>query len=238
MKFPYFIYKEHSSLEYGLYITEKGSYYGASRDVSFMSVPGRDGDLMTDNGHYNNIVIPYKTVLVNRDYDFTELSRLIKGWLLAESGYFKLWDTYDPLYFRYAAFTGEANLERDSRDTGSLSLSFTCKPYKYALRGQETVTLTEPGSLYNAELFASKPYIKITGSGTVTLAVNAASFLITGIEDYIEIDSEIMNVYKGAAQKNSSMTGAAFPSFAPGDNVIGWTGNVSRVDIIPRWCSL
>ena len=70
MKFPYFIYKEHSSLEYGLYITEKGSYYGASRDVSFMSVPGRDGDLMTDNGHYNNIVI----TISNCQYTATKMN--------------------------------------------------------------------------------------------------------------------------------------------------------------------
>ena len=49
-KLPFLMFREHSSLEYALLISEKSSYKGAARDVTYPSVPGRSGDLLTDNG--------------------------------------------------------------------------------------------------------------------------------------------------------------------------------------------
>nr|DAM77355.1 MAG TPA: distal tail protein [Bacteriophage sp.] len=238
-KLPFLMFRGHSSLEFSLLISEKGSYKGASRDISYTSVPGRSGDLITDNGRYKNIDIPYKFSLLNdSELSFAEITHKIKGWLLSESGYFRLWDSYDSKYFRLASYSDEVNIEQELRDTGTLSLTFNCKPQKYSLEGENTVILTAAGSLYNAEFFPSAPYIKIVGSGTITLTVNNNSFTFTDINEYIEIDSEIMNAYKGVVAQNNKMTGSGFPTFLPGNNTIAWTGNVERLEIIPRWCCL
>lgn len=236
---PFLTFRGHSSLEFSLLITEKGSYKGASRDISYTSVPGRSGDLITDNGRYKNIDIPYKFSLLNdSEFSFAEITHKIKGWLLSEVGYFRLWDSYDSKYFRLASYSDEVNIEQELHDTGTLSLTFNCKPQKYSLEGENTVILTAAGSLYNAEFFPSAPYIKIVGSGTITLTVNNNSFTFTDINEYIEIDSEIMNAYKGVVAQNNKMTGSGFPTFLPGNNTIAWTGNVERLEIIPRWCCL
>lgn len=238
-KLPFLMFRGHSSLEFSLLISEKGSYKGASRDISYTSVPGRSGDLITDNGRYKNIDIPYKFSLLNdSELSFAEITHKIKGWLLSESGYFRLWDSYDSKYFRLASYSDEVNIEQELRDTGTLSLTFNCKPQKYSLEGENTVILTAAGSLYNDEFFPSAPYIKIVGSGTITLTVNNNSFTFTDINEYIEIDSEIMNAYKGVVAQNNKMTGSGFPTFLPGNNTIAWTGNVERLEIIPRWCCL
>lgn len=151
-KLPFLMFKEHNSLEYGLLITEKGSYKGAQRDITYTSVPGRSGDLMTDNGRYKNIKIPYKLALLNTTaWDFSELARLIRGWLLAEQGYFPLWDSYDGEYYRLASYTNEVDIKQELRSVGKLSLSFNCKPFKYSFEGQRTVEMTAAGTLYNAE---------------------------------------------------------------------------------------
>lgn len=237
--FPYLIFKERSSLDFGLYVTEKGSYKGASRDITYTSVPGRSGDLITDNGRYKNISIPYKMALLNAtEREFAEIAHQIKGWLLAEAGYFRLWDSYDSKYFRLASFSEEADIEQELRDLGSLAITFDCKPFKYSIEGQKAVTFTAAGDLYNAEFFASLPYIKITGAGAVTLYINNQAFSFSGIDGYIELDSEIMNAYKGASPQNNKMTSADFPSLAPGKNSISWTGAVEKVEIVPRWCCL
>lgn len=237
--FPYLIFKERSSLDFGLYVTEKGSYNGASRDITYTSVPGRSGDLITDNGRYKNISIPYKMALLNTTgRDFAEIVHQIKGWLLAETGYFRLWDSYDAKYYRLASFSGEADIKQELRDLGYLALTFNCKPFKYSIEGQQAVTFTEAGDLYNAEFFASLPYIKITGAGAVTLYINNRTFSFSDINGYIELDSEIMNAYKGTIPQNNKMTAATFPVFQPGNNVISWVGNVERLEIVPRWCSL
>ncbi len=237
--FPFLVFKESSSLDFALYIVTKGSYKGASRDVSYTSVPGRNGDLVTDNGRYNNITIPYKMTLLNKtEFDFSTLARKIKNWLLSEQGYFELWDSYDKDYFRLASYDGEVDIEQELRELGSLSLNFNCKPFKYSFEGQKTNTLTAHGSLYNAELYPSKPYFKIYGSGTVTLNINNESYVFKDIKDYIEVDSEMMNAYKDTQPLNHKMIGAKFPEFVPGVNSIAWVGNVDKIEIIPRWCCL
>lgn len=238
-KLPFLMFREHSSLEYALLIADKGSYKGAARDVTYTSVPGRSGDLLTDNGRYKNISIPYTLSLLNNtSRSFKELTHQIKGWLLSEAGYYRLWDSYDGNYFRLASYSDEANIEQELRDTGSLSLSFNCKPFKYSFEGLNTITFTSSGSLYNAEFFPSLPYIKITGSGTVTLSVNNDSFTFSDIDEYIEVDSDSMNVYKGIQPQNHKMTGGAFPILLSGSNTVSWVGNVDKLEIIPRWCCL
>lgn len=238
-KLPFLMFKERSSLEFALLINSKGSYKGASRDITYTSVPGRNGDLITDNGRYKNINVPYElTLLNNTEREFVELTHQIKAWLLAERGYFPLWDSYDKKYFRLGSYSDEVDIEQELRDLGTLSLTFNCKPFKYSFEGQKPVIFTAAGTLYNAEFYPSSPYIKITGSGTVTLSINNNSFKFTDIDEYIEVDSEIMNAYKGTQAQNHKMTGATFPELLPGNNIISWVGNVEKLEIVPRWCCL
>lgn len=238
-KLPFLMFKGQCSLDFGLLIAEKGSYKGAQRDITYTSVAGRSGDLITDNGRYKNINIPYKLSLLNTtEREFVEITHQIKGWLLAEQGYFPLWDSYDARYYRLASYSDEVDIEQELRDLGSLSLTFNCKPFKYSFEGQSVVTLTKAGTLYNAELFPSRPYIKIVGSGTITLTINNDAFLLSGVDEYIELDSEMMNAYKGTAAANNKMTADGFPTLYPGNNAISWVGSVERLEIVPRWCCL
>lgn len=238
---PYLIFKDKSSLDFGLFITEKGSYKGAQRDITYTSVAGRSGDLITDNGRYKNIKVPYKLSLLNTtEREFSDIAHQIKGWLLAEQGYFKLWDSYDKNYYRLASYSEEVDIEQELRALGSLSVSFNCKPFKYSFEGQKIITLTAAGSIYNAEFYPSKPYIKVVGSGTITLTINNTSFTLTSVNEYIELDFETLNAYKGTTAQNGKVSGADMStfSFIPGYNSISWVGSVTRFEIVPRWCSL
>ena len=98
--------------------------------------------------------------------------------------------------------------------------------------------LPNSGTVVNPELFPSYPYIKVTGTGNVTLSIGSASFVLTAMGPNLEIDSELMNVYRGATSYNSKMTSSGFPILAPGNNAVSWTGTVTKVEIIPRWCTL
>lgn len=234
-KLPFFYFKEHSSLNFGLYIKEKGVYKGAQRDVTYTSVAGRDGDLMTDNGRYKNVKIPYKLELLNGSpRSFAELARLIRNWLLIEPGYFKLWDTYDPEYFRLASFSSEVNIEQELRQYGKLDITFNCKPHRYLVQGQKSISATGNDHLYNPEDYGSEPYLKIFGSGTCYIYVNGTALRVNDVNGYVEVDSEMKDCYKGNAPLNDKMVGN-FPIFQPGDNHITVSGGVTGLTIIPRW---
>ena len=239
MKLPFFVFNGHKSLDYGLYVQKKNTYKGAKRDITVTSIPGRSGDLITDNGRYHNATITYQLALINdTPWRFEELAQLIRAWLLPKQGYIELWDTYDGAYYRLGAYTDEVNIAQELQDTGTVTLAFNCKPFKYSFDGQRDITMSSAGRLYNAEAYPSKPYIKIIGDGSISLTVGGESFLFSNVDGYIEIDSEQMNAYKGNTAQNNKMSAGGFPVLVPGMNLIAWTGNVSHLEIVPRWCSL
>lgn len=238
---PYFRFNGGVSLDEQLIITGKSVYKGASRDISFTSIPGRSGDLLTDNKRYKNVKIEYSVCALSGIHDIPEIAHRVKGWLLSEVGYFELYDTYDPNYFRLAAYSEEYNLEQELPALGKSKITFNCKPFRYSIEGQRAITITGAATIRNPEYFPALPYIKITGSGNVTLSINNASYTFTGIDGYIEIDSEKMQAYKGTTNENSKMTTneeKPFPEFSKGDNNISWSGTVTALEIVPRWCCL
>lgn len=238
---PYFNFNGVMSLDEQLIITDKSTYKGASRDISFTSIPGRSGDLLTDNKRYKNVKIEYTVCALAGIQAIPEIAHRVKGWLLSEIGYFELYDSYDPNYYRLAAYSDEYDLAQELPELGNSKIAFNCKPFRYLIEGKRAITLTASATIRNPEFFSSLPYIKITGSGNVTLTINSASYTFTGINGYIEIDSEKMQAYKGTTNENSKMTtneSKPFPEFVKGDNSISWSGTVTSLEIVPRWCCL
>ncbi len=237
-KLPYFIFNGILSLDEPLLITGKNTYKGAARDLTFTQIPGRSGDLITDNKRFKNVKINYDVTAVEGIHDIPEIARRLKSRLLSEVGYFPLSDSYDPNYFRLASYSDEFDLEQELPSLGSSSISFNCKPFRYLIEGQRAIILTEPQILTNPEFFPANPYVKITGEGDITLSINGDSFVFRGIEEYIEVDSEEMRAFKGDRNENTKMYTHNYPVLYKGDNAISWSGNVERVEIIPRWCCL
>ena len=236
-----FTFNNTASTTYGIHVNNKSVFGAPSRDVSEAIIPGRSGNLLLDNNRYENFPVKYDCYMVPLTGYTTmlALSKAIKGWLLATNySYYTLTDTYNPGYFRKAAFSSQLDIVEVFLSVGKAQINFNCKPFLYLTTGQSVTTLTTPGTVTNPELFPSYPYIKVTGSGNVTLSIGSASFVLTAISPSIEIDSETMNVYRGGTSLNSKMTSNGFPVFAPGNNAISWTGTVTKLEIIPRWCTL
>jgi predicted phage tail component-like protein len=222
-----------SSSDFGLIISGKDIYSAPACDVSFVQVPGRNGDVLIDNNRYNNITVSYKVAFK----DIKSRAAAIKLWL-CKSGYFVLTDTYQPSYFRMAAFSSSLKIDELIENVGQAQLSFNCKPFMYSFAGQDTITLIEQGTLTNPETFASLPYIKITGGGNITLHIDNRSYSLTGVSSYIELDSELMAAYKGSVLCNDKINFTEFPVLPSGGSNISWTGAVTQVDIVPRWRTL
>ena len=234
----FFTFKGIKSLDEQLFITKKNVYKGAARDITFTQIPGRSGDLLIDNRRHKNVKIKYDVTALEGKYQIPEVAHRLKGLLLSEVGYFRLTDTYDPNYFRLAAYSDEFDLEQDLPAVGKSSISFNCKPFRYLITGQNSIVLSNAATLNNPELFPSLPYVRIVGDGDITLSINGDSFVLRGIEGYIEIDSEEMRAFKGTSNENGKMYTPNYPTLYKGENHISWVGAVTSVEIIPRWCCL
>ena len=240
-----FTYNGKCSADFGLHIEKKDVFSAPEYDAEFISIPGRSGDIINPNRRFSNIKVTYTVFLAQKNTAaLADVLRNIKGWLYSEPDrYHEITDSYDAEYFRYGVISGNLDIEEQLNKVGSFTVTFNCKPYKYSFAGQEMVAVDDSTlTVTNPTAFESRPYIKLYGSGVVTLNISSRDstslWTISAIDEYIEIDSELMNCFKGTALKNDTVKGAEFPVFKSGVCTINCTGDVSRIEVIPRWCCL
>ena len=240
-----FTYNGRSSAEFGLHIEKKDVFSAPEYDAEFISIPGRSGDIINPNRRFANIKVTYTVFLARKNIAaLVAVLRGIKGWLYSEPDrYHEITDSYDAEYFRYGVISGSLDIEEQLNKIGCFTVTFNCKPYKYSFAGQQMVSVDSTSiSVTNPTAFESRPYIKLYGSEAVTLNVSSGSsttsWTISAINEYIEIDSELMNCFKGTVLKNDTVKGAEFPVFKSGVCTINCTGDVTRIEVIPRWCCL
>lgn len=239
----YFTYNGRSSAEFGLHIEKKDVFSVPEYDAEFISIPGRSGDIINPNRRFANIKVTYTVFLARKNIAaLAAVLRDIKGWLYSEPDrYHELTDSYDVKYFRYGVISGNLDIEEQLNKIGCFTVTFNCKPYKYSFAGQETVSADASVlTITNPTAFESRPYIKLYGNGTVVIMIQpqGRGMMISNLDEYIEIDSELMNCFKDTTLKNDTVTGDGFPMLKPGTTTIACAGNVQRIEVIPRWCCL
>ena len=238
-----FTYNGRSSAEFGLHIEKKDVFSAPEYDAEFISIPGRNGDIINPNRRFANIKVTYTVFLARKNIAaLAAVLRDIKGWLYSEPDrYHEITDSYDAEYFRYGVISGNLDIEEQLNKIGCFTVTFNCKPFKYSFAGQQTVSADASElTITNPTAFESRPYIKLYGSGTVVIMIQpqGRGMMISNLDEYIEIDSELMNCFKGTVLKNDTVKGAEYPVFKSGVCTINCTGDVTRIEVIPRWCCL
>ncbi len=221
-----------------LIITEPPTEVCPERDITYVSIPGRSGDLIQDNGRYKNTWRTYPIAAWSDDYPLEMILKKVSSWLAGSVGYHRLTDTYDPDYYRMATISGSIEFTQKLKQIGLASLYFNTKPFMYRIDGDNPIILTGSSEIYNPEDWESTPIIKLIGSGDITLNINGSSFSISNVEDHIELNSELMAAHKGSVLQNSKISFVDFPKLSPGKNDISFSGSVESIEIIPRWCTL
>ena len=243
-----FTYNGINSWDMGLFITGQSAADSAAEpEIETVEVPAKgiliqDNRIDTlDNQRFKDYEQKYTCCVdATQGRSLEELAHSIYMWLYAPGiEYSRLYDTYNTERYRLAYINSNASVsELAKRLLGEIEITFMCKAYERRLNGDKTITLTKAATIYNTEGFTATPYIKITGSGGITLYINNRAHTFKDVNEYIEIDGEIMNAYKGDLLQNSKMVTELFPKLTAGANNISWAGNVTKVEIIPRWCRL
>lgn len=110
-------------------------------------------------------------------------------------------------------------------------LEIELQPIAYGI-DEKSIKLTEKQDMIMTQsTYLVKPYIRIYGSGIIKFYINDRTIIINKIEDYIELDCELEEVYKENKNCNADIECLEFPILKPGENNISWSGNVSLVEI-------
>ncbi len=237
----YFVFNGHSSLELGIRIKSKNIYSSPKRDLSLVSVPGRDGELINSNKRYGNATVTYTCFLPAKSIEELNTKiRNVKKMLFADAdSYHELTDSYDPEFMRYAVFNSKLDITDQLNKIGSFTITFSALPFKYLIGGLEIREINSGDVIYNPYPFDAKPYFKITGNGNLVVTISNSRgtyvYRFNNVVGYVECDSELMNVFKGTVLKNSDFEADNFPVFLYGENLISFSGAISKFEIIPRW---
>ncbi len=234
----YFIYDNISSQEFGLKIKKDGinNFSSPQRSYETIQVKGRNGDLIIDNGNYENFTLEIECYIDSRNSDLNTISKELKKWLVSDLKYKKLILSTDSNYYYEAICINKIDISEVVKNFGECLIVFSCKPLKKEIFGDSKIILTQSNTLYNEGL-ASSPYIKVVGSGDITININNQKLILKGVEDYIEVDTELYNCFKGNVNQNNKMY-SNFPVLEEGKNEISFTGSVIQLEILPRWVVL
>lgn len=239
-----FYFDGRPSRELGLTISGSGTYDAPERDITKISVPGRSGDLIQDNGRYKNVPVRYPVSILG---DFAQKAEAARAWLLSRPGYRRLEDDYDPDHFRLAQFVGPISFDMGpGNHTGEATLTFDAKPQRYLKSGEVPLTVGNGDTVHNPTLFPASPLILISVEGgigdtyaTFTLGGQTLRLCLMG-KNTFAIDCEAQDIFNDAGQERSSLLSCrAFPTLPPGDSVVSWEADdldqVVNVRIVPRW---
>lgn len=134
----YFTFGEYDSRDFGVYISGEGTYNAPARVYNAISVPGRNGDLLIDEGKYENISIKYPAFIAGDN--FRENLAAFRSAMLSTKGYARLTDTYHPEEYRRAYFGDQITVKaRDRNDAGNFDIIFNCDPRRFLLSGDTPV---------------------------------------------------------------------------------------------------
>ena len=126
------------------------------------------------------------------------------------------------------------DVQREVRHYGFFEVTFTVEPFSFHNRVYPIEITNNNYRMMNPANYHSLPKITIHGTGNINLTVNDTVTLFRDVQDYITIDSEIMETFKDNELQGHKKFGDYF-TFKTGENKISWTGKVNKVVIEPRW---
>ena len=236
MGLNYFMIDEVSSLDYGVIISNAEVYSAPVRIYESVSVPGRNGDILFDEGRYENIIVSYEAALFNKNGNLDGF----RAWLSSFVGYVRIEDTYHPDEYRLGYPSGEISITTEKAlKIGRFNVSFCCKPQRFLKSGEIGMRYVNNVTLFNPTRYIAKPLIRVYGHGV--LGVGDTMVTITShIFEYIDLDCDLCDSYCGPSNANQyvSLSGDDYPSLGVGTTGITLGSGIIAIEVFPRWWTL
>lgn len=231
-----FIWKNEKATEHGIVVVSLPPISKAEKNVEIIEIDGRDGDIIIEKGFksYDKEV----EIGLARNYDLNWLM----NWL---DGTDKVTFSDEENVFYNATIIDQIDFEK-LLSFKTAKIKFHVQPFKYLNNESKVVqsfssTSEKKVVVNNLGLINSKPIITIYGTGTINLSINGTQCCIielNDVSDYITLDSIQEEAFQDNLQtlRNRNMNGA-FPVLKSGQNEITWTGNITKIEILPksRW---
>lgn len=237
------IFNGVSSRDLHVEVEHPPAYDTPERDYTMTEIPGRNGNLLIDNGGYKNAERVYEIAIDARQNGFSRTVGAVMSWLRSAPGYARLEDSYDSDYYRLACYKESSSVENIENEAGRVTITFDCMPQRFLKTGETPIEFTESGSIQNTTPFPAKPLIVVTKDVSVDGMLTIGSYVmyLEGVEGEsgtinITLDCDVQDAYAGTVNWNSHVSGK-FHQLDPGNSTVNFTG-ITSVIITPRWWTI
>ena len=221
-------FKDIVSSDIGIMINRVVVPPSSVEDYQMISIPGRLEPLRSDLKTRQPIMITVEATIVE-DNMLRQIYSTYQG-----AGRLIISTESDKYYNASAQVITPDNI---ARYMNKITLGFECQPFAYAV-SNDPVELEISGSAASIEIgggYYCQPIYQITGSGDITLRVNGASPLtLYNVDGYVAVDTALMMCHKNGVHVKSS---GKLPFMSPGTNMLSWSSNVTKMEVIKneRW---
>lgn len=225
-----------SSRDFNVYLTDAEAYGMPERDVKSIEIDGRNGNLIIDNGRYKNRDISYPCVIID---NFMENYSAFLGYILNQRGYIRIESSFNPDEYVLGVFKNKTDVTTTTfREKGRFNIEFERKPQRFIKEGEFPIEFNSSGTIFNPYNGNARPLVRVYGTGSIS--IGDITITINSVNQYVDIDCEIQDAYKDTTNCNGNITlnNSKFFELEPGNNNISISGNISKIEIIPRWWRL
>lgn len=220
---PFFIFNNISSKDRGIIVNKLPPISKSERNFEEIEIPGRNGKLYIDNKSYK----PFQYELTCTLMPGANI-RTISQWL---DGVGKLIISTELDKFYNVIIKNQINFEQIYRVCNEFVVKFEVQPIAYSVQEKELILAKATELTIKESTYEIKPYIRVNGSGNITLVINNKSIVLKNVETFVELDCELEEAYKQNTNCNDKIECEEFPILVPGINNISWIGNVSSIQI-------
>lgn len=232
----YFVFAGKSSHDFGIHISGEATFNRPKRRFEELTIPGRSGTLILDDGSFENMPITYPAFVID---EMPDKVKDFANFMGSFSGYQRLEDSYADDIFRLAQYKGgldNISSKNYANRDGEFTIEFNCKPQRFLKSGEIPIVFDSDGQIWNRTNFDSKPFITVYGTGAGSVGIGDYLITIDAIDEFVNIDCEIMDAYKGAVNCNPNVSFNADEIKIPsGKNGVTFTGDITSVVITPRY---
>ena len=217
-----------TSVSLGLRLVAPVAIPAAVRAVDDIEVEGRAGTLTRFTGWEDTeleleIAVPIRDGLHQYRQAAHELTGASTIAFTGESG-----------VYRKVKHCEVSELRRELSGWGFFTACLTCQPFTYLTEGLNPVTLTTSGTITNPGLLDADPIITVTGTGALSLTINARVYHVNSPAGSVTLDSARLVAHVSGRVQTDALS-EAFPTFKPGLNRITLGTGISKIVITPNW---
>lgn len=237
---PDFAYGGTLASSLGVELQQDIKISAAAPKLTKDKVAGRNGEVIEWDGSYSNRSATAACyALTQAGVGVMDVFPEVMRWLFAEVGYRRLELSDDPEHYWLAYITNGAELAEQMQRLAVFNIEFSLKPCRYLKSGDDAVSLSAPGSLYNPTGFPASPVITLTGTLPGVATVGDQTIEVLSFEDGpITIDCETGNATTQHGGGNLYIRMPKPPRLGAGLTPVSWTGGIQSVKLQPRWWTL